>query len=415
MSTAASAGFDDEVFARFNHHQGVGRVRDPYAHWAALRREGPVHPIGPGELLGRPGQPTPGMPEEMVLVVGYEAAAQVLRDGATFSSAGYARTIGLVMGPTLLAMDEPAHGRHRALLQPAFTRRAMTRVERQHVTPVIEALLDRIAGQRRVDLVPALTFPFPVAVIARMIGLPEAEHPRFHRLAVELISVAFDPARGLAASAGLGELFTPHLEARRREPRDDLLGRLARARLDGASLSDEAILGFLRLLAPAGAETTYRATSNLLLGLLSDPAQLADVRADRSLVPRAVDEALRWEPPLTIVFRTATRDVELGGRRLAAGTGVAVCLAAANRDPARWRDPDRFDVRRPAQLHASFALGPHTCLGMHLARMEMRVALEAVLDRWPALRLDPEAGPVEITGLTFRSPLALPVRLDAGA
>lgn len=402
----------DEVFARFNRHQGLGRVRDPYAAWAALRREGPVHPLAPGTLLGRSEGGVPGMPEEMVLVVGFEAAARVLRDGATFSSAGYASTIGRVMGPTILAMDEPRHGRLRALLQPAFTRGGLGRVGREVVAPVVRELLDRIAGRPRADLIPALTFPFPVAVIARMLGLPEVEHARFHRLAVELISVAFDPARGLAASAALRELFAPHLAARRRAPRDDLLGRLACARLDGGPLDDEVAMGFLRLLAPAGVETTYRATSNLLFGLLTHPAQLAAVRADRRLVPRAIEEALRWEPPITTIFRTAAREVELGGRRLAPGTGVAVCLAAANRDPARFVDPDRFDVHRPPRLHAAFALGPHACLGMHLARTEMRVALEAVLDRFPRLRLDPQARDLHVSGMTFRTPLALPVLLD---
>lgn len=397
------------VFERFNRAQGLGRVRDPYPAWAALRREGPVHPLLPGALLGRPGVRLPFMPESMVLVVGYEAAVRVLRDGTTFSSAGYERTIGQVMGPTILAMDGAAHAARRALLQPAFTRGALARVEREIVTPIVHRLLDRIAGRERVDLVPAFTFPFPVAVIAAMIGLPEAEHARFHRLAVELISVAFDPARGLAASRGLRELLAPHLEARRRAPRDDLLTRLVQARPEGEPLDEEEIFGFLRLLAPAGAETTYRSTSNLLFGLLTHPDQLAAVRADPRLVPAAVEEALRWECPITVIFRTATRDAELGGLPAAAGTGLAVCLAAANRDPSRWEDPDRFDLRRVARPHAAFAAGPHTCLGLHLARMEMRVALQAVLERLPELRLDPEAGDVHVTGLTFRSPLALPV------
>jgi cytochrome P450 len=165
------------------------------------------------------------------------------------------------------------------------------------------------------------------------------------------------------------------------------------------------------LLLPAGAETTYRSSSNLLCGLLNDPDQLDALRTDRSLVRPAIEEGLRWEPPLTSIARTATRDVELCGVAIPEGSVVTVCLGAANRDPARWDDPDCFDVRRLPKPHLSFATGPHTCLGLHLARMETSVALNALLDRASGLRLDPEAEDVHVTGFTFRAPRALPVVL----
>lgn len=137
--------------------------------------------------------------------------------------------------------------------------------------------------------------------------------------------------------------------------------------------------------------------------------QLEAVRSDRTLVPQAIEEALRWEPPLTAIMRTATRDVALAGTALPSGSVVIAHLGAANRDPSRWDEPDRFDLLRDAQPHASFALGPHTCLGMHLARMETRVALEALLDHLPDLRLDPDSDDPHITGLGFRSPTSIPV------
>ena len=248
-----------------------------------------------------------------------------------------------------------------------------------------------------------------IHVIAGMLGLPEADLPRFHRWAVELINIAGDIQRGLAASQTLRDYFAGVLAARRRDPQEDMISVLAHAELDGQRLTDEEIFAFLRLLLPAGAETTYRSSSNLFCGLLTHPDQLEAVRADRSLVRRAIDEGLRWEPPLTGIARIATRDVEVAGVEIPKGAVVSVCLGAANHDPARYPAPETFDIRREQRPHLAFAYGPHTCVGMHLARMETRVVLEAVLDRLPNLRLDPEAPDVHITGLSFRAPRRLPV------
>jgi len=182
--------------------------------------------------------------------------------------------------------------------------------------------------------------------------------------------------------------------------------------LDGERLDDEEIYSFLRLLLPAGAETTYRATGNVLYGLLTNPAQLAALRADRSLMPQAVEESIRWETPLLITSRTAIVDTEIAGVRVAAGMQVVPQVGAANRDETRWEDPDRYDLFRPQQPHIAFGVGPHMCLGMHLARMEMGTAVSVLLDRLPDLRLDPEAferDDPHIHGQTFRSPTSLPV------
>ena len=200
-----------------------------------------------------------------------------------------------------------------------------------------------------------------------------------------------------------------HRAARRREPRDDLISTLARAEIDGERLSDDEIYSFLRLLLPAGVETTYRSTGNLLFGLLSNPEQLEAVRADRSLIPQAIEEAIRWDAPLLIITRVATRDTELAGVRIPAGSSVMPMLGSANRDETRWDDPDRFDIFREAKPHIGFGHGTHVCLGMHLARLEMRVALELLFDRLPNLRLDPAGDDPHIRGQVFRSPTSLPV------
>ncbi|HEX2484052.1 MAG TPA: cytochrome P450 [Myxococcota bacterium] len=401
-----------DPFEEFNRSQGQGRIRDPYPYFAQLRRQAPAHKIPATKLLGDHPRP-PGMPDHIYVVVSHEAVCHVLLDGETFSSQGYGKTMGLVMGRTILEMDEPEHARYRGLLQKAFTKRALDRWERELVRPVVNGLIDRFAGRGRADLVRELTFPFPVTVIAGMIGLDESDHDLFHRLAIELISITIDPLRGMRASQSLRELFARVLADRRREPRDDLMTVLAQAELEGTRLEDEAIYAFLRLLAPAGAETTYRSSSNLLFGLLSNPAQLSALRADRALMLQAIEEGLRWETPLTSIMRTTTRDVRIGDLEIPKDSLVSVNLGAANRDETRYERAEEFDIQRPQKTHMAFAFGAHRCLGMHLARMETSVALNALLDRLPNLRLDPAAEDVHVTGLTFRSPVALPVVFDA--
>ncbi|NNL66031.1 MAG: cytochrome P450 [Myxococcales bacterium] len=389
----------------------MGNVRDPYPIFAAMREQGPVAKIATGAFMGEGGdvQLPPGLSDEIYVALSHDAVSQVLRDGKTFSSAGYAESMGPVMGRTILQMDEPEHSRYRGLIQKAFTKKAIDGWERELIDPVVNGLIDRFAARGHADLVRELTFPFPVAVIAGMMGLPTSDFPDFHRLAVELISVGLDAERGMKASKGLEAIFSRVLADRRRAPRDDLISVLAQAELEGTRLTDDEIYAFLRLLAPAGAETTYRSSSNLLFGLLSNPVQLEALREDRSLMPQAISEGLRWECPLLGIMRTATCDVEVEGVAIPAGSTVSVNLGSANRDPSRYERPDEFDLFREPRTNMAFALGPHRCLGMHLAKTETEVVLNAVLDRLPGLQLDPAAEDVHITGMIFRAPQTLPV------
>jgi cytochrome P450 len=306
-------------------------------------------------------------------------------------------------------MDEPEHKLHRALVAPAFRQKMLARWESELVEAVVDELLDRITPVGRSDLVRDLTFAFPAQVIARILGLPRSDYTRFQRWSLELISVAANWDRGIAASEALRDYFAEVLIERRKAPSDDLITDLAVAEVDGQQLSDEEIFGFLRLLLPAGVETTYRSSGNLLFALLTHPDQLDAVRRDRRLVPPAIEEALRWEPPLTSIVRRAKKDITLGGVDIPAGADVGVCLAAANRDERRFPEPDRFDIFREPRPHASFGSGPHMCIGMHLARMETRVAVNRALDRLDDLRLDPDGNDVHIHGMAFRSPTSLPV------
>ena len=399
---------DYDAFEEFNKAMGSGAVRDPYPSFAELRKQGPIVKI---DLSGMTGGSTmmKNMPKEIFVAVTHEAVSHVLRDGATFSSSGYEQIMGIVMGHSILEMDEPEHSRYRGLIQQAFTRKIQARWETELVHPIVHKLIDDFADRGRADLVRELTFPFPVNVIAGMLGLPHEDLPQFHRWAVELISVGHDWERGLAASKKLAEYFGGILAERREQPREDLISLLAQVELDGHRLTDDDIFAFLRLLLPAGAETTYRSSSNLLFGLLSHPEQLDAVRKDRSLIPQAIEEGLRWEAPLTGISRKASKDVEIFGVKIPKDATVAVNMGSANHDETRYENPEAFDIFRPPQQHMAFAFGPHRCLGMHLARMETTVALNAVFDRLPGVRLDPDAEDVHITGQAFRAPSALPV------
>lgn len=410
----AEARDESDPFEKFNRAQGMGAVIDPYPGLAAMRAISPVHKLNLKAIMGDVKIPAGNMmtAPEIYTVLTYDGVFEVLRDAVRFSSAGYKQTMGIVMGPTILAMDGTEHLRHRALISRAFTRRAIDRWEDELVRPIVNAHVDRFCERGHADLVRELTFPFPVHVVAAMIGLPESDYPAFHRLAVELISIGIDFDGAIRAARELRELFAPVVAARRQQAGDDLISVLAHAELEGTRLSDEEIYGFLCLLAPAGAETTYRSSSNLLQGLFSSPDQLDAVRRDPSLIAQAIEEGLRWEPPLLSILRTATCDTEVAGVAIPEGAPVSVNLGAANRDPSRWSNPERFDVFREQKPHIAFALGPHVCLGMHLARMETRVLLQTLFERLPNLRLDPEAKDAAITGLIFRSPKALPVLFD---
>ncbi len=405
-----------DPFERFDHHVGVGTVANPYPIFAEQRHKAPVIEGGLWKYFfeASQAQPLDAMPFQEVPVytaLSYDAVTQVLRSpGRPFSSQAYAKTMGVVMGHSILEMDEPEHAKYRTTLEQAFSKKAMERWERDVIRPTIGAHIDRFAGRGHADLVREFTFPYPVHVITGLLGLPEEDLVRFHRWAIELINVSFDPARGLEASRKLHDYFIEAIEERRlAEPREDLISVLAHSEVDGKPLDNEEICAFLRLLLPAGAETTFRSSGNLLCGLLTHPDQLDAVRNDRSLISQAIEETLRWEGPLTSVIRQVSEDTDLCGIQVPAGAAVMVCVGSANHDEARWEDPESFNIFRKRFPPVAFGFGPHVCLGQHLARMEMNTALNALLDRLPNLRLDPDEEPPSISGLMFRSPPSLPV------
>jgi cytochrome P450 len=370
---------------------------DPYPLFAGLRQTTPVTNF---KLAHR----------ESYIVTRYDDVRAVLHDGETYSSRANAE-VGKFMGRTLIEMDGKEHTRTRALVQRAFAARAVDGLAGT-MTALVNELIDGFAREGRADLVEQFTLLFPVQVIAEIIGIPRTDYPQFQRWSLDLIAFSKDPERGRAASDTLREYFLPVVRRRRAEPRDDVISRLVTGTIDGVGLTDEEVVSFLRLLLPAGAETTSRLIGSMLFALIAEPERFARVHAERALVPWAIEETLRWETPVLFVARETTKPVEIAGVPIPAGMMLSAVIGSANRDESHFPDPDRFDLDRRTEDHLSFAFGRHFCLGHHLAKLEARTALGALLDRLRNPRFDPDAPPPSIRGLAFRSPQSLPVRFD---
>ena len=374
-------------------------VQDPYTAYARLREQEPVKLLdlwmGPGYLVTR-----------------YDDVRTVCTDPATFSSRSNANGIGLVMGRTILEMDAKEHTKHRAIIAPAFVPKALRSDLPDLIAAMVHELIDRFASDGSADLVAQFTSTIPIRVIAYVIGIPMQDYKTFHHWGLDIIGFTDDPPRGYEAAQNLVEFLRPLLAQRRAEPTGDLMSRLVHAEVDGERLTDEEIFSFLRLLLPAGAETTFRLIGNTLYALLDNPAALEDVRADRQKIEWAIDETLRWESPVQYASREATQPTVLSGVELPAGARILLALGSANRDAAHFVDADRFQLARRPEEHFAFGFGRHFCAGAHLARLEARIAVNALLDRLSDLRFAP-GSERSIVGLAFRSPTALPVVFSA--
>lgn len=384
-------------------------LRDPYPFFARKRRAAGLFA---GTVMDYSKTPESLRPRQEYSAMSFDAVNTVFRDGRVFSSKPYDKTIGLFMGPTILAMEGKKHREHRNLVSAAFKSKALARWEPTIVRPICNALIDEFIETGRADLIRQFTFEFPTRVIAKLLGLPADDLPMFRKRAVQLISYHVNYEGAFEASTALKNYFLEQIDQRKSKPTDDIIGDLVTAEIDGEKLSDEAIYSFLRLLLPAGLETTYRSSGNLLCLLLTHPEQFAALQADRELLTPAIEEGLRYETPLTVVQRFTTEDTEVEGMKIPARSVIGVCIGSANRDERRWDRSEEFDIFRKHVPHISFAAGEHTCLGLHLARLETRVAMECLLDRLTNVTLLTDGDP-HIHGQPFRSPNALPVTFDA--
>jgi cytochrome P450 len=400
---------DFDPFATFNRAQGAEAVVDPYPLLHELRARGAVQPGDVREPFGAPlDQMMRDLPSYMLF--GYDAVHEVLGDSATYSSALFERIMLPTFGRVLPLMDAPEHPRYRRLFQQAFLPGVVAKWGESLVPRVVNRFIDRFAGRGRAELVGEFTEHYPFHFIYGQLELPEDELQIFHKLTVGLMCITIDYAHAVEASRKMGDYLQLLVDERRSAGGDDLVSRLANAEVEGERLPDEIVVSFLRILMNAGGDTTYRGTSNLLVGLLTHPGQLEAVCKDRSLIPQAIEEALRWNCPVMTLTRMPVRDVTIAGVDIAKGTKLDVVLGSANRDPSRFPNPDRFDIFRGGPKHKTFGFGPHVCLGQHLARVEMTRALNALLDRLPNLRLDPDYPPPQIRGLGMRAPQEIRVR-----
>lgn len=378
------------------------------------RETGPVHAGTVEDVLGVPRHVVTTGPGEMVFsAFSFDTVNTVFRDPATFTSEALRGTFD-TFGKNILGLSGAEHARYRSIAQPSFAR-AMTQwwIDRW-IADITDTLLNRIERRGRADLNLEFCALLPLLTITSSFGVSMDDALRLRELIEQMISGIEDRETKLAASAAAGELVLPIIADRRANPRDDLLSKLITETVldengQRFQLTDDEVLAYARLLLAAGSGTTWRQLGITLWALLNHPDQLAAVREDRSLVRLAIEETLRWEVTDPTFFRTAARDTTLGGVPIPAGSRVSLCLTAANHDPSRWTDPERFDISRPVRPHLSFASGPHVCLGMHVARAEMSIALNAILDRLPNLRWDPAAPRPVLMGLHMRGPSELPV------
>jgi cytochrome P450 len=363
-------------------------------------------------------------PMHSYVICRYTDVEQAFRDPA-FTSDNYVWQIEPVHGRTILQMSGHEHAVRRALVTPAF--RAGTLDEK--FRPVIERnareLIDEFRGSGRADLVHDFARRFPIAVIVDMLGLDRADLDRFQRWYLAIIGFLGNLSRdqdvtaaGVRAGTELAAYMIPVIQERRANLGDDLLSTLCAAEVDGTSMTDEDVKAFVSLLLAAGGETTDKAVAGLFRNLLAHPDQLAAVRADRGLIPMAFAETLRYTPPVHMIMRQTSEEVTLDCGTIPAGSTVTCLIAAANRDPRRYSDPDSFDIFRPdlkvdtafsaAADHLSFALGRHFCVGALLAEAEVEIGANLLLDAMPDMRLAENVTPGEL-GLFTRGPATLPV------
>ncbi|MCB5179454.1 cytochrome P450 family protein [Streptomyces antimicrobicus] len=382
-----------------------GFTADPYPYYAELREAGPVHRVAldNGDLVW--------------LVVGHEACREALNHPALSKnwqdSVYFGDVVASAVNHHMLESDPPRHTRLRRLVAREFTGRRVEAM-RPRVQEITDGLLDAMAadGARRADLIRSLAFPLPMTVICELLGVPDLDREQFRRWSNEVVAPS-SPAASSWALAEVAHYLGELIEDKRCSPGEDLMSALIRTRDEGGDrLSHEELVSMAFLLLVAGHETTVNLIGNGVRALLDHPDQLAALRADPDLLDGAVEEMLRYDGPVeNSTFRFAREDTVVAGVPVPAGDAVLVSLAGADRDPSRFPAPDTFDIRRAPQGHLAFGHGIHFCLGAPLARLEGRIAVRSLLERFPGLARDPEGEEPEwITGTLIRGMKRLPVR-----
>lgn len=360
-------------------------------------------------------EPPSGDIDPFWLVTRYDDVMRISKDNATFLNAprptvlttrageALAREVSRGQGAespnlvsSLVVIDAPQHMKLRRLTQDWFMPKNLRTIEAA-IRELAAKTVDRlIAAGPEADFVPLVSAPYPLHVVMQILGVPEADEPRMLFLTQQMFGgqdedlnksgIADLPQDQLlqivvGAVKDFEAYFESLAEQRRRHPTEDVASILANGRIDGEPLSPRDLAGYYIIIAAAGHDTTSASTAGAMLALARDPEQWARVKADRSLVPGIVEEAIRWTTPVQHFMRTAAEDVEIAGVSIAKGDWLMINYVAANHDPAQFDDPRRFDAARSPNRHLAFGAGAHQCLGLHLARLEMRILFEALLDR----------------------------------
>ncbi len=391
---------------------GEGNLTNPVEFLTELGRKHPVYEGDLHELFGLPRQVTIGHIEKCYLPLSFNACQEAMSKPDIYSNTIYEAQVGTTFGQSITTMDAPDHGKYRRLFQSAFTPKMLATLK-SRFEAVVNELFDAFVDKGETDLVANLALQFPFQFICDLMNLPKEHRPVFHKLAAGQTCVMFDRSHGEEAAQKLGRYLSALITERRALKSDtDFMSVIANAEVEGERLSEEVLLGFFRQLMNAGGDTSYYSFSNTMAALLSNPDQLAAIHKDRSLVPQAIEEGLRWGTPVISVDRITMQDTELAGIPIKEGSLVRAILPAANRDETIWPDPHKFDIFRPAKRNFGFGYGSHVCIGQHVARMELQVALNTLFERLPNVRLDPDKPAPVIRGMTFRGADAVHIKWD---
>ena len=417
------------------------QIIDPasYASWDPLldtfdrlRDENPVAWVEPARDAVHP---------PFWLVTRYDDVMRMSKDNATFLNNPHTVVFSLTEGlefakamtngsehlvASLVTFDGDTHRKYRKLTQDWFMPKNLRTVE-DEIRSIAHGAVDRLLeGGAEADFVKTVSAPYPLHVVMQIMGVPEEDEPRMLMLTQQLFGGQDDdlnqsgmkdlPPEAItqlvAGAVADFEAYFARLTAERRaNPTNDVASTIANAVIDGEPLNDRDMMGYYIILAAAGHDTTSASTAGAMLALAQDPEQWARVKADRSLLPGIVEEAIRWTTPVQHFMRTAAEDTEVGGQAIAKGDWLMMNYVAANHDPAHFDDPRRFDAARSPNRHLAFGAGAHQCLGLHLARLEMRILFETLLDRIETVEL---AGEPARSRSTFVGGLkALPLRIVA--
>jgi cytochrome P450 len=379
-------------------------VKNPYPLYKELRDKNPIYDVhGSQRVSGS---------NRAVLITRYDDVKAVIKDSDSFSNDIVQRTMGLVFGPTIIGMDGKEHMKHRTLVTPSMTTRELRGGDFPgEVRKIADSFIDKFIDDGKADLHEHFCYSFPLSVFVALLGIDVGDVKKFHDVSKELCLIAQDIEKGLAASTWLLNFLEPIVQEKRNRRGNDLISVLVQSEVDGEKLSDLEVVSFLRLLTLAGAETTNHAIGSAFVAMLADRELMERVRADRSMVPKLLEETMRWESPVSTVMREASCDTEIAGVAIEKGTEIICHLGSANRDERQFANPDTFDIDRPDCDAIPFGYGRHYCAGSHLAKMEAEIGVNALLDRLGNIQAVP-GEEFSVVGFSFRGPDRIPVTFN---